>query len=182
MRWQPITHFQLARLDRLRHARYRDPMGGSIGIHAIIVCQTMFELSQRIDLAAWIAADLTSGSGFWHRIFLMPHKLNQDRRHKIPKQKFKVRNRHLTQRYAIATSPKSKQRPDGLAEIHRLHSTQPDRDPDGSMEDCDRPEPEGAELPQSDHRSKDRRSCSQPDDGTWLSRVQARCIKNSRVG
>jgi hypothetical protein len=46
----------------------------------------------RIGVVAAIPMLLLSGAHFGLRIFWMPHKHNEDRRHKIPKQKLKVTN------------------------------------------------------------------------------------------
>lgn len=66
-----------------------------------------------------------------------------------------VRDRHIADR---------DQGPDGLAEIHRLQSAQPGRDPNGPMEDGHWAETQSQEPRQSEDRSKNRRPSSQPDD------------------
>lgn len=46
----------------------------------------------QLGRVAWIGADLIPGDRFWSQGIWMPHKFNEDRRHKIAKQKFKVTN------------------------------------------------------------------------------------------
>ncbi|MBA9033798.1 hypothetical protein HNR29_004361 [Rhizobium leguminosarum] len=46
----------------------------------------------QLGRVAWIGADLIPGDRFWSQDIWMPHKFNEDRRHKIAKQKFKVTN------------------------------------------------------------------------------------------
>lgn len=46
----------------------------------------------QLGRVAWIGADLIPGDRFWSQDIWMPHKFNEDRRHKIAKQKFKVMN------------------------------------------------------------------------------------------
>jgi len=55
-------------------------------------------------------------------------------------------------------------RPIGVAEVDGLQSAQPDRNPDGPMEDCHWPQAASALSRQSEDRGPHRRSCSQHND------------------
>ncbi|MGV2132599.1 transposase [Agrobacterium vitis] len=97
-----------------------------------------------------------------------------------PKTAVQTPNRRSIHRDVTGTSRKTRPVAGCLTEINRLQSTQPDRDPDGSMEDCNRNETESEELRQSDYRSNDRRPCSQPDYHTRPPGIQVRDLKNPK--